>query len=199
MRPFWRRRRTHLIETLLRAYRPEPDPGFISSILERITPERRAATLLPRLGGRLALAGALSALALVAATAAAGGVGQASHGVQGIVTSSAHTVGIGHSSPSGGSVTTNGGTTAGKDDEHKGGDDGDDDDDDHHRCHKRHDGHCHEYWKHICHHTDSKTNPWVELTVSPQGAEEHLKNHKYDMWAPDWGCPKKDDDHNKGH
>ena len=189
MRPFWRRRRTHLVETLLRAYRPEPDSEFVASILEQITPERRPVAILrPRLGGRLALAGALSVLALVAATAAFGGVGQASHGVQGFVSTSAHTFGIGHSGPSsdggktqnGGSFNPNGGTTGGKT-----GDGGE------HHCK---DGWCHEYWVHVCH-WDPVHHRYVEITVDRKDLWKWLDAHPKDYITPPGGCCSKGGDH----
>ena len=180
MRPFWRRRRTHLVETLLRAYRPEPDSEFVSSILEQITPERRPAVLRPRLGARLALAGALSVLALVAATAAFGGVGQASHGFQGFVSTSAHTFGIGHSGPSSDGKTQNGGSV--KDGGYYGGGD---------HCN---DGWCHEYWVHICH-WDPVHHRYVEIKLSPDDAKKDLKDNPKDYITPPGGCCSKGGDH----
>ena len=42
----------------------------------------------------------------------------------------------------------------------------------------------------ICHRTASETNPWVELEVSEQGAERHLRNHDDDFRVrPGHPCP----------
>lgn len=50
----------------------------------------------------------------------------------------------------------------------------------------------HQYAVTICHHTGSDTNPWVELTLSPEGAANHLANHPDDfiVGVPD-NCPSK--------
>ena len=50
----------------------------------------------------------------------------------------------------------------------------------------------HQYAVTICHHTGSDTNPWVELTLSPEGAANHLANHPEDfiVGVPD-NCPSK--------
>jgi hypothetical protein len=41
----------------------------------------------------------------------------------------------------------------------------------------------------VCHHTGSRTNPWVELFLPPDGAANHLKHHPLDYIVGSTGNP----------
>lgn len=163
---FRKHRTSDPIEAILVEHREEPTEEFSRSLLARIGGERPSRTLRVRsVRGRIALAGGLTALALVGATAAAGGVGAASHGV-------AHLTDV--SSVLGLHTTA---ATDGK--PAKPADDTDSDDSPGGR----------QYAVKICHATGSKTNPFVELTLSPQGAAAHLLHHPGDVPDTGNGCP----------
>jgi hypothetical protein len=180
--PF-RKRHSDRVDRLLGAYRPEPREDFVRSVLSRLQAEPRRSGFRGRvLGGRIAVAGALSVLALVAATVAAGGVGAASHGVAGAVATSAHTVGLGNSSSN--NSTTNKSDSKnenGKDDDGEGNGKGDNENDEGPGVD--------EVGVEICHATGSDKNPYVELLLSPQGTKEHLLHHSGDFIEPTSGCP----------
>jgi hypothetical protein len=79
MRMPWHTQRPDPIEALLRENRPEPRPEFAQVVLARLALRPRAGDRVGRAGTRVAAAAAVTALALVAATVAAGGVGHAPH------------------------------------------------------------------------------------------------------------------------
>jgi hypothetical protein len=187
----FKRRPSDPIEQLLESERPEPRAEFARSLLARLENRSKVGFSLRArpAGTRLFAATGLTALALVGATAAAGGVGAASHGIVSIANVS-HTFDV-HSSK-------NDSKTNGKDDESKdekgnkndGDNDGDDND---------HEGSGdHQYKVKICHKTHSEEHPYVELTLSPQGAAEHLAHHHGDFLAPAGGCPRDNDSDNHG-
>jgi len=170
--PFWKRRPQDPIETLLTEHRPEPREGFVASLLERVdqAPRSRATGL--RSGPaavRLFAAAALTILALVGATAAAGGVGAASHGIASVATG--HAFGLSSDNATNTAQTNNG--NAGANNAAKNGPGQN------------------QYAVTICHATGSATNPYVQLTLSPQGAAQHLAHHPGDFLAPPQGCPGK--------
>jgi hypothetical protein len=180
--PF-RRRNHDRVDRLLGGHRPEPREDFVRDVLSRLQSEPRRSVFRRRvLGGRIALAGALSVLALAAATVAAGGVGAASHGVAGAVATSAHTVGLGNSSSNNdNSKKSDSKNENGKDDDRDGNGKGDD---------ERDEGPgVDEVGVEICHATSSDKNPYVELLLSPQGTKEHLLHHSGDFVEPSSGCP----------
>jgi hypothetical protein len=164
---FRKRRTADPIESMLVEHRAEPTEDFSRSLLARIRSERpsRVSGIRPA-RRRLALSAGLTALALVGATAAAGGVGAASHGVASL-THVSNVLGL-HTS----SAATPANTA-------KAGDDTDSDDG----------PGAHQYAVKICHATGSKTNPYDELTLSPQGAAAHLLHHHGDFEDTGGGCP----------
>jgi hypothetical protein len=86
MRAPWKRQKPSPIEELLRENRPEPRAEFTTRLLERLASGRRAGLRRPSLApGRAFAAIALTALALVGATVAAGGPINASSGLVGFV------------------------------------------------------------------------------------------------------------------
>lgn len=181
MPTFWKRRPSEPIESILVDQRPEPREEYTRSLLERLQAAPRPSRLgLRPVGGRLAAAAALTALALVAATAAAGGVGAASHDLAGF-TNVKHTFGFdSHLSTIDGKKTEKGDTSHSGSDESNEGPGG------------------HQYSVEICHATGSKTNPYVELTLSPQGGMQHLLHHPGDFIEPTQGCPG-EKEHGNGH
>jgi hypothetical protein len=169
--PFWKRRPQDPIETLLSEHRPEPREAFLRSLLEQVgqAPRARTAGIRPRPAAvRLLAAAALTVLALVAATAAAGGVGAASHGIASVATG--HAFGLDSNKNTSPAQSTN--TLQANDNAKK-------------------DPGQNQYSVTICHATGSKTNPYVQLTLSPQGAANHLAHHPGDFLAPPEGCPGK--------
>jgi len=167
MSRFRKHRTPDPIEAMLVEHRDEPTEEFSRSVLTRIDgerPHRGPVARSPR--RRVALASGLTALALIGATAAAGGVGAASHGV-------AHLANV---SSVLGLHTTSAVTPANtvKSEDETDADDGPG---------------AHQYAVKICHATGSKTNPYVELTLSPQGAAAHLLHHPGDFVDTGGGCP----------
>jgi hypothetical protein len=178
----WKHQPHERVEELLRANRPEPDRELIEATVARVRASSPRRSLgVGRMPGRFAAAVAISALALVAATAAAGGVGNASHGVKGFVVTGAHTFGLDNHKGNGNDGNGNGDNgngSNGKGDNGNG--DGDDNNggDDHNHDH---DGSGdHQYKVRLCHFTHDKNMPYVELLLSPQGALEHLLHHPFD-------------------
>lgn len=175
---FWKRRHDEPVDALLKANRPVPRDEFVAAAVERIESER------PRfhvrgLGRRLVLAVAVTALA-VGAAAAAGGVKSATDGVGTLVDVAKKTIvpppqanssssaqgnqqGVNQSGSQGGNQQNGSNDQGGNNQDNQGESPGD-----------------HQYAVTICHHTSSATNPWVELTLSPQGAAAHLRNHPDD-------------------
>jgi hypothetical protein len=163
---FRKHRTSDPIEAMLVEHRDEPTEEFSRSLLARIGGERPSPTSRVRsVRGRIALASGLTALALVGATAAAGGVGAASHGVATLANVSSvlglHTTAVTQATPAKPSDDTDGDDSPG----------------------------AHQYAVKICHATGSKTNPFVELTLSPQGAAAHLLHHPRDVPDTGSGCP----------
>lgn len=149
MRAFWKPHREDEIEQLLRANRAEPREEFTASLLERLeTRERRFRP--QRLGRRIVVAAAVTALAAGAGVAAG-----ATH-VAGTSISNIVHVANGNSSKPGHSNAQG----ASENDQNSAGDA--------------------QYSVEICHHTHSATNPWVDLFLSPQGAANHLQHHPLD-------------------
>jgi hypothetical protein len=178
--PFFKRRHSDPIEQLLAEHRPEPSDDLMRSLLGRLEGQsRRSFRPRTRPGGlRLVAAAGLTLLALVGATAAAGGIGAASHGLASFANVQ-HTLDV-HSATN---DTKNGGqgdkSTTGN--TRTNGDESKDDD--------GNGSGDHQYTVKICHATGSTTNPYVELTLSPQGAAQHLAHHPGDFLAPPEGCP----------
>jgi hypothetical protein len=177
---FRKRSQVGPVDTLLDANRPVPRAEFASVIVERVESERR---LHVRGGRRLVLAVVLTALA-VGAAAAAGGVKAASDGVGSLVDVAKKTVvsppQANSSSSQGNQQGVNqsgseGGNQQGDNQANQGVSAGDQ-----------------QYAVTICHATGSVTNPYVELTLSPQGAAQHLLNHLGDfILAAGGSCPSK--------
>ncbi len=155
---FWKQHREEEIERLLRANRAEPRDEFMASLLQRL--DTRQQRFRPqRLGRRLIVATAVTALALGAGVAAG-----ATH-VAG--TSISDLVHVGQSGVRGANHTSNGNGNA-KQDKNGAKDDSSPSAGDH------------QYSVEVCHHTESQKNPWVDLFVSPQGAANLVKHHPPD-------------------
>jgi hypothetical protein len=156
MRRFWKQHREDEIGRLLRLSRPEPRDEFVASLLGRLEPQQQRSRR-PRMGGRVLVAAAVTALAVGAGVAAG-----ATH-VAG--TSISNLVNVGQS----GGKNANAGN--GGNAHHKGSNEKADSSpspaDD-------------QYTVAVCHHTGSTTNPWVEIFVSPQGAANLVKHHPPD-------------------
>jgi hypothetical protein len=169
MMRFWKQRNADPLEQLLRANRPRPREEFVAMWLDRVGGQR--GRLRPqRLTARIVAAVVLTGLVLAAA-AAAGGAHTVSASVSGLVSVTKRGVN-GSSQPISTSANNNGTSqdkndTNGKDDNGNGDDNGSAGD--------------RQYAVTICHHTGSATNPWVELTLSPQGAANHLAHHPDDF------------------
>jgi hypothetical protein len=83
MQSFWKRAGEDEVERFLGANRPEPRPEFVATVLPRLGTERQGARP-QRLGGRVLIAAAVSALALGAGIAA-GGVHVAGTGISNLI------------------------------------------------------------------------------------------------------------------
>lgn len=149
MRAFWKPHREDEIERLLRVNRAEPRDEFTTSLLERLeTRERRFRP--QRLGRRIAVAAAVTALA-AGAGVAAGATNVAGTSISNLV----HVGNNNSNQPANGNGNArvgNGQNSAGDQ----------------------------QYTVEICHHTHSATNPWIDLFLSPQGAANHLQHHPLD-------------------
>lgn len=167
MRKFWQHRRDDEIERLLRANRPEPRDEFAASLLERL--EARRHRFRPqRVGRRILVAAAVTALA-AGAGVAAGGTHVAGTSISNLVQVAKSGInGANHSANTNSSAHQDKNGSNGKDDNGNGDDNppsaGE-----------------HQYAVEICHHTSSAKNPWVDLFLSPQGAANHLKHHPDDF------------------
>jgi hypothetical protein len=149
MRKFWHPRREDDVERLLRENRAEPRDEFVASLLSRLVPQERR--LRPqRLGRRVLVAAAVTALA-AGAGVAAGGTQVAGTSISNLV----HVADGNSSQPANGSADTRA--------SNRGNSPGDQ-----------------QYTVEICHHTGSATNPWVDLFLSPEGAANHLTHHPLD-------------------
>jgi hypothetical protein len=163
MRGFWTQRRKDEIEGLLRAHRAEPRDEFVASLLERL--ETRHRIFRPHPAGRRVLVAAV-------VTAVALGAGIALGGAHVAGTSISNLVRVGQSSSQAPKNTpnsnTNGNNTNNGND-NNGGDQ--------------------QYSVPVCHHTGSRTNPWIELFLSPEGAANHVKHHPPDYIVGQDGNP----------
>jgi hypothetical protein len=167
----WKQRNDEQLERLLRANRPQPREEFVTTMLQRLDSTRRRLRRPPqRLTARIVAAGALTALVLAAA-AAAGGAHTVATSVSGLVNVAQQ--GLNSSNQPISTVASSNSShqdkndSNGKDDNGNGDDQGSAGDQ--------------QYAVTICHHTGSATNPWVELTLSPQGAANHLAHHPDDF------------------
>jgi len=178
---FFKRRQREPIEKLLVEQRPEPTDVFLRSVTAQLQGEKRGFSLRARPAGvRILAATSLTTLALAGATAAAGGVGAASHGIASIAKVS-KTLDIHSAKNTSKSVSTKG-------DQRKA---GRTKSATHSETKLSRESAAHQYSVTICHATASRTNPYVQLTLSPQGAAEHLAHHPGDFLAPPGGCPVK--------
>jgi hypothetical protein len=205
----WKGRHNDPIETVLQANRPAPRAEYAVSMLARLESRRRSVRT-ASLHRRVAAAILVTAVAAGAAFAAGGAsalsggvtdlVNVASHGLNGNDNGNGNNQGQGHQS----TVTTTQTTTTAaattttiatttttsaqpnvaptnesgnSTNDNVGGNLGLSPGD-------------HQYAVTICHHTGSDTNPWVELTLSPQGAANHLAHHPDDfVVTPSTPCP----------
>jgi hypothetical protein len=190
----WKGRHNDPIETLLQANRPEPRADYAVSTLARLESDRRSVRAV---GLRRRVVAAILVTAVAGGAAfAAGGSSALSSGVTDLVNVASHGLngnnnGNGKNNGNGGqsTVTTAAQTTTttatstttstqpnaaptkqnGNGTSDTGGSNQGQSPSDH------------QYAVTICHHTGSDTNPWVELTLSPQGAANHLANHPDDF------------------
>lgn len=153
------------LESELRAARPEPRPELISQLVGRVE-----ATRVPfrRNRVRLALAGALTSGALVA-FALAGGFGYTASAASAV----AHATGLSkaHSSHAGGNGNGKGNESAREN-----------------SAQSNADASANQYQEKvvICHRPPGNPSNAQTLTLSPQGAANHLKHHPGDTLGP---CP----------
>jgi hypothetical protein len=165
MSRFWKQRCEDEVERFLRANRPEPREEFVTALLERFAIQRQRSRP-QRLGRSVLLAAVVTALAV--------GAGIAAGGTHVARTSIANLVQVGESGVHGSS-----------DDNGFKGDNGHHDD-------ERDDGNWagnYETNVPVCHQTSSRTNPWVEIFVSPQGAANHVKHDPPDYIVGAPGSP----------
>lgn len=161
---FWRRPSEDATERFLRANRPEPREEFVATLLRRFETERPR--LKPqRLARRLVLAGVVTAVVV--------GAGVAAGGTHVAATSIANLVRVGNSGIHGSSgVEKDNAIQSDQSDEGNGNWAGN-----------------YETNVPVCHHTGSRTNPWVEIFVSPQGAANHVKHDPPDYIVGAPGSP----------
>lgn len=162
MPKFWRRPHEDDTERFLRANRPEPREEFVAALLQRFATERPR--FRPRLGRRILLAGALTALAV--------GAGIAAGGPHVAATSIANLVRVGSSGIHGSSGNKDQAIQSDTRDNGSSNWAGN-----------------YETNVPVCHHTGSQTNPWMEIFVSPQGAANHVKHDPPDYIVGAPGSP----------
>jgi hypothetical protein len=163
---FWKRPREDETERLLRASRAEPRDEFVISLLERLDVQQQRFRP-QRLGRRALVAAAVTALAI--------GVGVAAGATQVAGTSISNLVHVGQSGvhtkqapdrnskiqkDERGASDTSSSSAADQ-----------------------------QYTIEVCHHTNSRTHPWVDLFLSPQGAHYHLTHHPLDYLVGAPGNP----------
>jgi hypothetical protein len=173
------------LEQLLRANRPQPRDQFVTSMLGRLDTRRRG--LRPqRITARILVAAAVTALALGAAVAA-GGTHTVATSITGLINVAKHGVNT-PSQPT--STVSSNGSNNGNGNGNNGNGNGIDNAGNGHNGNNGNGAGDNQYSVTICHHTGSSKNPWIELTLSPQGAANHLKNHPEDfIVTPSTPCP----------
>ena len=166
MRKFWQQHREDEVERLLRANRAEPRDEFVASLLGRLETQRQRFRP-QRIGRRILVAAAVTALA-ASAGVAAGGAHVAGTSISNLVHVAQNGVnGANHSANNNGSAHQDKNGQNGKDDNGNGDDNSPSAGE-------------HQYAVEVCHKTHSAKNPWVDLFVSPQGAANLVKHHPPD-------------------
>lgn len=165
MRRFWEQRSEDEVERLLRSNRAEPSDEFVASLVGRLE-ARRSASRPQRLGRRVLVAAAVTALA-VGAGFAAGGVHVAQTSLSNLVQVAKSGVNGPNQNPNNngnnGNGTGNGNGNGGAGDQ--------------------------QYTVEICHKA-GKSGNWQKLYLPPEAVAAHLREHQGDfVVTPTTPCP----------